>query len=107
MCGGGEEVSIKSEMNGILNYHVCKEEKAGLYEFLSFFYEIKQRSSLYISDKTIFLTWIYKEKQPSHVASVSCSQGWPQTPYVNQDNTETLTPWSSPPEGITSMRHKA
>lgn len=62
MFVGGEKVSIKSEMNVILNYHVCKEEKTGLYEDLSFFYEIKQRSSLYTSDKTIFLTWIYKEK---------------------------------------------
>lgn len=62
MFVGGEKVSIKSEMNVILNYHVCKEEKTGLYEDLPFFYEIKQRSSLYTSDKTIFLTWIYKEK---------------------------------------------
>lgn len=70
--GGCEEVRIKSEMNAILNYHVCKEEKAGLYEDLSFFYEIKQGSSLYTSDKTIFLTWIYKEKQPLVLSLRQC-----------------------------------
>lgn len=41
------------------------------------------------------------------VETVSCSQGWPQTPYVNQGNTEILIPRSSPPEGIASMRHEA
>lgn len=62
MWGGGEEIGIKSEMNAILNYHVCKEEKAGLYEDLSFFYEIKQRSSLYTSDKKNFLNMDIQRK---------------------------------------------